>query len=742
MKYAAVVVMTLLAVLTGCSGGTSNTVAVSLSPASVTVQPGKSHQFTATVTGTSNTAVTWEVNGTAGGDSTHGTISATGLYTAPANPTTATITAVAQADTTQSASATVTVALAISITPTSAAITVSQAQQFTATVTFSTNTAVNWQVNGIAGGNATYGTISTSGLYTAPATVTGTMAVTITAVAQADTTQSASASLRISPPQIVISPTGVVLSAGAQQQFTANASSQTVTPSWSVQCDSGSPRGCGTITSDGLYTAPGSPPEGGNVVITANMLDGSAVKSNTTVSVQFSDATLAGPVVFAFTSGMGPALSVQAGMITFDGAGNVTGGMFDDSSQSGTPIAITGGTYNVGADGRGTSTIQTASGTASWQFVITNDLRGFVTGTDANGATVSGTLDLQQPGKFGIFQGSYALSVAGAATGSSSAPFAMAGSLTADGAGNLTRGILDINDAAAVTASLSATGAYTAPSSSGRGTLTLSSTAGTQSFVYYQIDDTHLKLVEIDGVRTASGDLYKQPAGPFTNSSFHGPFALTLTGTSGGAPLGMGGVFTLNGSAGVTNRLLDGVNQTVFDSQGGYVVTDSASGRTSMTWTANNGSLLQYVLYPRADGGFVMLETDGSSVAAGSAFPQALSYVGAATPVGNFALGLTGTELAAGSQVAISGQLVLTGGASFSGTLDSAASSALVNGIAFQAEWTTVDATTGRGLAAVPADSAVLSGGTLIFYILDSDRALSLESDSTRIYAGILVRQY
>ena len=39
--------------------------------------------FTATVTNTPNTAVTWDVNGVAGGNSTVGTISAAGVYSAP-----------------------------------------------------------------------------------------------------------------------------------------------------------------------------------------------------------------------------------------------------------------------------------------------------------------------------------------------------------------------------------------------------------------------------------------------------------------------------------------------------------------------------------------------------------------------------------------------------------------------------------------------------------------------------------
>jgi len=53
---------------------TEEPVLVTVSPATTTLQPGQTRQFTATVTGTSNTAVAWSATG--------GTISSTGLYTA------------------------------------------------------------------------------------------------------------------------------------------------------------------------------------------------------------------------------------------------------------------------------------------------------------------------------------------------------------------------------------------------------------------------------------------------------------------------------------------------------------------------------------------------------------------------------------------------------------------------------------------------------------------------------------
>src|SRR5205814_897036 len=130
-------------------------VAVSISPTSASLQTGATQQFTATVTGSTNTAVTWSANG--------GTVSSTGLYTAPSAAGTYSVTAISVADSTKSASATVSVTLvSVSISPSSASLQTGGTQQFTATVTGSTTTSVTC--------SATGGTISSTGLYTAPAT--------------------------------------------------------------------------------------------------------------------------------------------------------------------------------------------------------------------------------------------------------------------------------------------------------------------------------------------------------------------------------------------------------------------------------------------------------------------------------------------------------------------------------------------------------------------------------------------
>jgi hypothetical protein len=58
-------------------------ITVVVSPSSANIRAGDTFNFTASVSGTSNTSVTWSVNGTVGGSATLGTISSTGSYTAP-----------------------------------------------------------------------------------------------------------------------------------------------------------------------------------------------------------------------------------------------------------------------------------------------------------------------------------------------------------------------------------------------------------------------------------------------------------------------------------------------------------------------------------------------------------------------------------------------------------------------------------------------------------------------------------
>jgi hypothetical protein len=102
-------VLALIFVNVSCTGTTKSSpgstppsqITVSVTPTAANVRAGAGEPFAASVTGTTNQGVTWSVNGVVGGNATVGTITNTGVYTAPAvptNPNTITISAASVAD--------------------------------------------------------------------------------------------------------------------------------------------------------------------------------------------------------------------------------------------------------------------------------------------------------------------------------------------------------------------------------------------------------------------------------------------------------------------------------------------------------------------------------------------------------------------------------------------------------------------------------------------------------------------
>jgi len=203
-------------------------VTVGLTPASATVVLGATQQFTATVSGSSNSAVGWSVNGVPGGNTSVGTVSSTGLFTAPQNlptPASVTITATSQADATKSAAAAAGIQsdLVVTISPDPASIELGATQQFAAAVASAgnPNRAVVWAVSGVVGGNATVGTIASSGLYTAPQNLPSPPTLTLSAASIADPakTDTATANVTSSFTLALAGPTA--LNTGAAGTFNA-----------------------------------------------------------------------------------------------------------------------------------------------------------------------------------------------------------------------------------------------------------------------------------------------------------------------------------------------------------------------------------------------------------------------------------------------------------------------------------------------------------------------------------------
>jgi uncharacterized protein (DUF1800 family) len=239
-------IVTIRAAGTGDESGTATVTLVNAPPPPITITPptvtvalGATKQFTAN--GQSN--VTWSA--------TAGTISQTGLFTAPATmPLSNTVTITAAGTGNQSGTATVTLANApppsITVTPPTATVALGATKQFTA----SGQSNVTW--------SASAGTISQNGLFTAP-NVMPPSNVTITAAGTGN--QSGTATVTLAnppPPSITVTPPTATVALGATQQFTASGQSNVT---WLATA--------GTISQTGLFAAPNTMSTSNIVTITA-----------------------------------------------------------------------------------------------------------------------------------------------------------------------------------------------------------------------------------------------------------------------------------------------------------------------------------------------------------------------------------------------------------------------------------------------------------------------------------------
>jgi hypothetical protein len=225
-------------------------VEVAIEPGAATVTADTTQPFVATVTGVATTAVTWSVQeGTSGG-----TVSNTGVYTAPSATGTYHVVATSQGDSCGSNSVAVTVVaapvIAVSINPVEpVTVRPGGSQTFFATVTGTANTAVTWTAQGRAGGS-----INSDGVYNVPLTATASDSDQVIATSVADPSKSAQVVVTIEPAQpIVISPTATTVGLGGQVDFTLSAQTG---GSWFVNGIAFGNTVVGTIDGVGVYTAP------------------------------------------------------------------------------------------------------------------------------------------------------------------------------------------------------------------------------------------------------------------------------------------------------------------------------------------------------------------------------------------------------------------------------------------------------------------------------------------------------
>ena len=318
---------------TGTATVTVPVLTISVTPTPISVPTGQSQLFTATVAGSTNTAVTWSVF--SGG----GSVSVSGLYTAPGAPGSATVRATSVADPTKFADAAVTIVplpITVTVTPNSASIAANGTQQFSAAVANAADTTVAWSIQEGAAG----GTISGTGLYTAAGTL-GTFHVVATSNQDHTTTGTAVVDVQ-APISITITPTAAWVEPGLSATFTGHPSAGGTT--FSVVGGAAN----GTITNVGVYTAPAAL---GDYTVVATATADNTKTANATVHVQ-NIAVTVGPNTVSLQTGTNQAFTatVTANFpqgVTWSVVEGASGGSVDGTGLYTAPA--TPGTYHVRA---------------------------------------------------------------------------------------------------------------------------------------------------------------------------------------------------------------------------------------------------------------------------------------------------------------------------------------------------------------------------------------------------------
>lgn len=630
-------------------------VTVSISPATATIQTGSMLQFTATVSNATNTAVTWQVNGTAGGSSAAGTISSGGLYSAPEtlpNPASVTVTAVSQADTSASASAAITLETppeSLSISPSSVTVLAAANQQFTLKVTGSESLPpVNWQVNGTTGGNSTVGTITTGGLYAAPANPPSGRTVTVTAVSKSNSAETASATVTVAPSLATLNGQYAFLFSGQNGQgnlqeagsFRADGkgnvsggledvnsgagvfTSVPFTGTYSVGADG---RGSLVITP----AASGLNQETFKIVLTSNssvlmIRFDSFATGEGTMDLQdtsaFSNSGLAGNYILNLDDLTGSAGAVAAlppltaiGLLNLSGTGVVSSATsLLNVNSNGTVslnVPVSSGTYSVGPSGRGTMTFSSNLGVFDFAFYVISKQQVRLVSVDVN-PVWAGSLNSQQGSNFNnvTLLGRQVFAATGVST---VGQVADAGTFVPAN-GNVTGGIGDENNNGTVMSGYSFTGNYSI-NSTGRGSMQIvNTTLGTANYAFYLLSGSEAVLMRTDFVAVTLGTLITQSHVQASLGGLRGPFAFTLDGDSSAGSIDKLGQFTADGSGNATGT--EDVNSVgVLNPNLALTATYTvgSNGRGSMNVTAGGGTrVLNFYLASPTEMLLIGMDTD------------------------------------------------------------------------------------------------------------------------------------
>lgn len=398
---------------------------------------------------------------------------------------------------------------------------------------------------------------------------------------------------------------------------------------------------------------------------------GSSVVTPPPPTGNFSNSSLKGQYTFSMAGEDGGGFSIaRVGSFIADGAGNIRSAL-EDVNDEGTAVqtvTFTGGTYSIDANGHGTITFTQGTTALGLNLVMTTVSDGLLIQTDLN-ATSSGNFTLASattPANFSLSQisGNYVFDVSGVETTTNGdVGLSMLGQLKTNGS-SVAGGVLDENDGTTAPSgplAIASGNSYQLDPTNGnganfgRGTISFTTSLGTFNFVFYIVDATRFKLLEVDQALLTSGDAILQQTVPTLSSGFTGNFAMLAGGSDTNGPLAEVGRFTADGSTNLTNVAFDlneaGTlpNTITSPTAATYQIdtVNAGSGRGTMTFTTTVAGLGQlnfvfYVISPTQ--GFVQ-DTSTSVVADGSFEAQSGGPFTMASVAGNYSVGWSGINL-------------------------------------------------------------------------------------------------
>ncbi len=340
-----------------------------------------------------------------------------------------------------------------------------------------------------------------------------------------------------------------------------------------------------------------------------------------------------------------------------------------NSSNTGVDWTVTCG----GADCGSLSTNHTDGGasltyTAPASVPAGNTVTITATASADSSVSVSGVTTITAGSTGSALNGQYAFLLTGAdITGF----YVAAGSVVADGNGNISSGEEDFCDISACDFVQFTNGTYSV-GTDGRGSIQFSTAdLGPQTFAVVVTSGSHGLITEFDGTETSSGTLDLQDVNSFNVSQFTGGFSFALAGfdLQNGVFADLGGVLTADGSGGFNNGTFD-VNdqQTGFATSTGVVLPVNTSIDSFGRVTVSNGSttFAYYIVNAKA---IRMIQEDSNFLSGGSAYTQGTGSLSVANLAGKSVFTEAGVSVF--GSLALAGQFTAdSGGSVSSGVMD------------------------------------------------------------------------